>query len=133
MYDFKMLKNEKIELIDDFFQLYIDEAIKDYTVIITNMRLLILDFPNTAKNFKEDLRASQRLYYIRKKVIIFEIRLDEIKKVDPDTELNWRLLKQLIKEGKLSQMKIGNAWLVNTDELYSLFWKENKNENSNNR
>lgn len=81
MYDFKMLKNEKIELIDDFFQLYIDEAIKDYTVIITNMRLLILDFPNTAKNFKEDLRASQRLYYIRKKVIIFEIRLDEIKKL----------------------------------------------------
>ena len=59
--------------------------------------------------------------------------LDEIKKVDPDTELNWRLLKQLIKEGKLSQMKIGNAWLVNTDELYSLFWKENKNENNNNR
>lgn len=59
--------------------------------------------------------------------------IDEIKKVDPDTELNWRLLKQLIKEGKLSQMKIGNAWLVNTDELYSLFWKENKNENNNNR
>ena len=86
MYDFKMLKNEKIELIDDFFQLYIDEAIKDYTVIITNMRLLILDFPNTAKNFKEDLRASQRLYYIRKKVIIFEIRLEEIKKVVKEKE-----------------------------------------------
>ena len=82
MYDFKMLKNEKIELIDDFFQLYIDEAVKDYTVIITNMRLLILDFPSTAKNFKEDLRASQRLYYIRKKVII----LEEIKKVVKEKE-----------------------------------------------
>jgi len=59
--------------------------------------------------------------------------VDEIKEKDKDTELTWNMIKLLIEEGNLNKMKIGNAWLVNTDELYSLFWKENKNENSNNR
>ena len=56
----------------------------------------------------------------------------EIKEVDTDTELNWRMIKSLIKLGAISQMKIGNAWLVNIDELYSIFW-EIKNEHNNNR
>lgn len=59
--------------------------------------------------------------------------IEEVKKIDADTELNWRMIKHLIKDGIITQMKIGNAWLVNTDELYSIFYKENKNESDNNR
>ena len=49
--------------------------------------------------------------------------LKEIKETDPDTELNWRFMKQLISNGNISQMKIGNAWLINLDELCSIFWE----------
>jgi hypothetical protein len=60
-----------------------------------------------------------------------ETIVKEIKKVDPDTALNWRMIKQLISQGEITKMKIGNAWLVNIDELYSIFYKEKKNENNN--
>ena len=49
--------------------------------------------------------------------------LKEIKEIDPNTELNWRFIKQLISNGDISQMKIGNAWLINLDELCSIFWE----------
>ena len=52
--------------------------------------------------------------------------VEEIKKVDPDTELNWRMIKTLIKEGVITQKKIGNAWLINIDELYAKFWRNEK-------
>ena len=58
--------------------------------------------------------------------------IKEISEVDADTELNWRMIKSLIKLGAISQMKIGNAWLINIDELYSIFW-EIKNEHNNDR
>lgn len=47
--------------------------------------------------------------------------LKEIKEYDPNTALNWRIIKSLIKSGKLSMLKLGPAWLINADELYSLF------------
>ena len=84
MYDIKLLDNEKIKLINDDFELVVYEEIKKYTVIITNIRLLILDFPDSIKNSNEDLRISQRLYYIKKKEIIFDIKLEEIKEIVKD-------------------------------------------------
>ena len=84
MYDIKMLDNEKIKLINDNVELVVYEETKKYTVIITNIRLLILDFPDSIKNSNEDLRISQRLYYIKKKEIIFDIKLEEIKKIVKD-------------------------------------------------
>ncbi len=60
-----------------------------------------------------------------------ETIVKEIEKVDPNTALNWRMIKQLISQGEITKMKIGNAWLVNIDELYSIFYKEKKNENNN--
>ena len=51
----------------------------------------------------------------------------EIKEIDKDTELNWRIIQKLIKSGILPAIKYGDAWLINADELYSLFWnKEQK-------
>lgn len=50
----------------------------------------------------------------------------DIKKIDPNTELNRRMILQLISEGLLTATKYGNAWLINVDELYSLFYREVK-------
>lgn len=50
--------------------------------------------------------------------------LKEIKEFDPNTELNWRIIKGFINDGLLTGIKIGNAWLINIDELYSLFWRK---------
>lgn len=52
--------------------------------------------------------------------------LKEVKESDPNTELNWRLIKQLIDSGIVTKKKLGNAWLINVDELYSIFWRNNK-------
>lgn len=52
--------------------------------------------------------------------------VEEIKKVDPNTELNKRMILQLISEGILTAHKYGNTWLINVDELYSLFYREVK-------
>lgn len=49
--------------------------------------------------------------------------IKEIKEFDKNTELNWRIIQQLIKTGAITSIKIGNAWLINVDELYSLFYK----------
>ena len=49
--------------------------------------------------------------------------IKEIKEFDKDTELNWRMIQQLIKTGAITSVKIGNSWLINIDELYSLFYK----------
>ena len=56
-----------------------------------------------------------------------EQAIKKIKEFDKDTELNWRIIQQLVKTGVITSVKIGNAWLINIDELYSLFWnKESK-------
>ena len=56
-----------------------------------------------------------------------EQAIKEIKEFDKDTELNWRIIQQLVKTGVITSVKIGDAWLINIDELYSLFWnKESK-------
>ena len=79
-----MSQNEEIKLINDELQILVNDNWKKYSVIITNFRLLILDFPNQYRNSLEDLRTSQRLYYVRKKEIVFEIKLKNLKKIKND-------------------------------------------------
>lgn len=45
----------------------------------------------------------------------------QIKAVDAKAEISWYLIQQLIKNGKLTAKKFGDAWLINLDELYSFF------------
>lgn len=51
--------------------------------------------------------------------------LKEIKDADPNSMLTYRMLIELMKEGKITSLKYGNAWVINLDELYS-FLKGNK-------
>ena len=54
--------------------------------------------------------------------------LKEIKEIDPDTEFNWKIIQNLVLTNKLTKIKIGDAWLINTDELYKIFTKEKSDE-----
>ena len=40
---------------------------------------------------------------------------------DPESVITYALIKELIKQKKLTAMKYENAWLVNLDELYFYF------------
>ena len=78
MYDFKLEQNEEVKLISDNTIIYFDKESKNYTSIITNKRLLILDYPSGVHNSAEDLRISGRMTYIRKKEVISEIYLNDM-------------------------------------------------------
>ena len=54
----------------------------------------------------------------------------EMKEKDPGTEVSWEMIQTLIKKGKITTKKFGNAWLINIDEFYQFFTKgDKKNEN----
>lgn len=78
MYDFKLWKDEKVMLISDNTVIYIGDELKNYTCIITNQRILILDYPSGIHNSMEDLRISGKISYIRKKEVILEISFNDI-------------------------------------------------------
>ena len=82
MYDILFNKNEEIQLISDDTKIYIQKTYKTYTCIITNQRLLILDYPSSYHNSKEDLRISGKMPYIRKKEVISSVDLKDIISID---------------------------------------------------
>ena len=45
----------------------------------------------------------------------------EIKAVDKDSAITYYALHELIKNKKLTNIKYGNAWVINLDELYTYF------------
>ena len=96
MYDFKLEENEKIELISDNTIIYFDNESKKYTTIITNKRLLILDYPSNIYNSMEDLRASGKMIYIKKKEVILEMFLDNIVLLNDEK----KFYKIVFKDGK---------------------------------
>ncbi|MCI7530488.1 MAG: helix-turn-helix domain-containing protein [Christensenellaceae bacterium] len=51
-----------------------------------------------------------------------------MKKRDPKTALKWRTVQYMIKQGAITPIKFGDAWLINIDELYNYFTKAGKNE-----
>lgn len=54
---------------------------KNVTCIITNQRLLILDYPSGIHNSAEDLRISGKMNYIKMKEVIGEINLKDIETI----------------------------------------------------
>ena len=85
MYNYKLLDNEEIKLIMD--DVLILSNHKLYTFIITNMRLLVLDYPSDIHNSMEDLRISGRTNYVKMKEILFEEKLINIKKIILDNDM----------------------------------------------
>lgn len=52
--------------------------------------------------------------------------LKEIKESDPNSMLTYHMLIELMKEGKITSLKYGNAWVINLDELYSFLKGDKK-------
>ena len=72
MYDFELLKNEEVvEIFDNFF-IKLNENEKYTTLILTNKRLLFLDYimPDECR---EVLRIARCAYYIRNKEVYYQI------------------------------------------------------------
>lgn len=49
--------------------------------------------------------------------------LKEIKKVDPRTCLTYYMLREMLKDGQLTNFHYGNSYVVNLDELYTYLKK----------
>ncbi len=84
MYDFKKKKGEKIELIEDNCTLIVDEKEIELSVILTNMRLVFLDYPNNY-DYQETLRISKGVNYMRKKEELYSIYLSDLLKIEKNT------------------------------------------------
>lgn len=92
MYEFDKLKNEKIVLISDNSFLKINDNWNSISTIITNKRLLLLDYPSKVSNYQETMRVSRGMDYIQKKEVLFKVNLNEILKIEKDN-------KYLLKNG----------------------------------
>ena len=116
MYDFKLNENEKIKLISDNAIIYTTKNKINVTCIITNKRLLILDYPSGVHNSAEDLRISGKMTYIRKKEVIGEIDLKDI--------------ENIIKESDYYKIEFNNNEYINLndDEIIEYLKMEGKNE-----
>lgn len=86
MYDFKLNKGEEIKLISDNTIVYTINEEKNVTCIITNKRLLFLDYPSGIHNSAEDLRISGKMTYIKKKEVIGEIDLKDIENITRESD-----------------------------------------------
>ncbi len=85
MYDFDLLKNEKIKKIIDDVLVYNDNKL--YSFIITNKRILILDYPSGYHNSMEDLRMSGKINYVRMKEIILAKKIEDIKEISNEKNI----------------------------------------------
>lgn len=47
-----------------------------------------------------------------------DVVLKDMKQADPDTVISRFFITKLLREGKITPLKYGDAWVVNLDELY---------------
>jgi len=81
MYEFEKLKDEEILLISDNTILKKDEKDINISTVVTNKRLLLLDYPSSVNNYEEALRTTRNQEYLKKKEIILEVNLSDIKEI----------------------------------------------------
>lgn len=85
MYDIPLLENEKIKHIIDDVKIYEKDNYNTYSIVLTNIRLLILNDPSSVANSLEDLRCIGRISYIKKKEIIFKVYIKDIIKIEKNS------------------------------------------------
>lgn len=89
MYDFKLKKNEEIIIISDDALLKRDNDIEEVTVVVTNVRMLILMLPKNIENFRVGRMINSPIM----KEIIFETEISNIEKVIIGTDFDQYILK----------------------------------------
>lgn len=86
MFDFELLKNEKIEIISDEGLLEYRSRVKEVSVVITNQRFLIFSTPKDIESFRDS-------YKLNKKEIIFEVKIDDIETIVTGQDFDKYILK----------------------------------------
>lgn len=79
MYKFKKMKNEEIILIEDDCALIYEDNKRNISVILTNMRLILLDY--LTNGYEEDLRLSRGVQYLKEKEELRSFNLNEISEI----------------------------------------------------
>ena len=78
MYNFVKLEGEEIILIKDESILKKDDKEVIISTIVTNKRLLLLDYPEKSNNYEEVLKISRGVDYILQKEPILVVNLKDI-------------------------------------------------------
>lgn len=81
MYNCNKLDNEEILLISDESVLRKDDKEEKISTIVTNKRLILLDYPEESNNYEEALRTSRGADYVLKKEPILVVNLEYIKEI----------------------------------------------------
>lgn len=92
MYNFEKLTGEEILLISDDSILKEGDHEITISTIITDKRLLLLDYPSKSNNYEEALRTSRGVDYISKKEPILIIKLKDIDKIIEEDKFDKYLL-----------------------------------------
>ena len=92
MYNYKKLKNETIKYISDNALLKKDNDFKEISVILTNKRLILLDYPSPVNNFEEALRTGRNVGYMRQKEPILIVDLKDLDHIETE-EIDKYVLK----------------------------------------
>lgn len=77
MYNFNFLRDEKLIQVFDDIWIKVNDKEKITTIALTNKRLLFLDYDNN--DYRENLRISGKLNYIRYKEVYYMVKLENIK------------------------------------------------------
>ena len=102
MYNFELKKNEKIERILDDIILKTGDDIKKVSVIITNIRFIILNIPSDIESF----RVGRTINYPTFNEVIFETDINNIEDVKKDMDYYKYMLSEneciILKSDELS-------------------------------
>ena len=82
MYDFAKLNNEEIKEIIDGARLLVAEEEKEISVIVTNQRVVFLEYPKDSVD--ETLRVSRGVQYMKRMEEFFNFNLSDLKEIIPD-------------------------------------------------
>ncbi len=110
MYNFTLKENE--ETISIFDDIYIKQGSneKETTIILTNQRLMFLDYQKDDPN--EILRIGNGIQYLRAKEIYYEIALSDIQKISFN-----KLYKVLLKNGVEFEFENPNLYKLLNDNM----------------
>ena len=80
MYNFEKMEHEIIDLIEDDCILLCDGTEKNISVILTNFRLILFDYPSD--DYREVMRISRGMNYLKSKEPFLSINLEDLVKVE---------------------------------------------------
>lgn len=117
MYEFQKNDNEEIVLISD--NSILKKADKNIliSIILTNKRMILLDYPVKSNNYEEAMRTSRGTSYILKKEPILIIDLKEIESIIEDDDFdkyvldtsNYFYLKDISVRNKIKELRDFNS------------------------